>query len=112
LDADGSLKPLKLSHYKSIVGTDEEPYIRLDFVHRDRRLWFWVEFKNGQYHTRINRTALEAFPEIQRPLGRFGGFIAGEYLLSKASAPDAIKHTLVELAGLLADIPKENSAHH
>jgi hypothetical protein len=111
LDADGSLKPLKLSHYQSMIGTDGEPYIRLDFVHRDRPLWFWVEFKNGRYLTRINRTALEAFPEIQRPLCDFGGFMEAKYVLLKATAPEDMKHTLVELAGLLADIPKDNSAY-
>jgi hypothetical protein len=111
LDAEGSLKPLKLSTYESTIGTDEEPYIRLDFVHRNRLLSFWVKFNNGRYITRIARSALEAFPEIQMSLCGSGGFILGEYLLSKASAPDAIKQTLVELAGLLGNVPQGNSAN-
>ena len=58
LEEDGPFEPLKLSHYHSVVGTDEEPYIRLDFVHRDRHLWFWVEFRKAT-SIQERRSALE-----------------------------------------------------
>ena len=107
LDGDGRIKPLKLSHYQSVVGTAEEPYIRLIFTHRKHHFQFRVEFRAGQYHTRIDRSAIDAFPEIHALLCAAGGFVESEFLLSKMSAPAAITDSLIELAGLLATIHEE-----
>jgi len=107
METDGSLKPLELSHYQSVAGTDEEPYISLGFVHRNRHLSFWVEFHSGHYQTRIRRAALEGFPELHTLLCGRGGFVESEYALSKTSAPDAITASLIELAGLLAKFGEE-----
>jgi hypothetical protein len=105
LDADGSLKPLKLSHYESVIGTDEEPYIRLNFTHQNRYFLFWIEFRSGTYYTNINRAPLDQFPELHALLCGSGGFADGPNIISKASAPDAIKSALMKLARLLSSLP-------
>ena len=74
LAADGSLEPLKLSQYHSVKGTDEEPYILLNFDHGKRHLAFWIEFKNANFHLRIDRAALDQVPEIQAFLCAQGGY--------------------------------------
>jgi hypothetical protein len=109
LDEDGSLKPLKLSSYHVVKGTEEEPYLRLDFDHGDRPLWFWIEFKNGWFHTRILHSTLEPFPEINALLRDSGGFVESEHALSRNSASNAIEDSLIELAGLLAMVPDKNA---
>lgn len=102
LEKNGSLKPLKLSHYQTVKEKGEEPYIRLNFKHRDHLLWFWIEFKHGRYYTRINRSALNDLPELHALLCGTGGFVDGEHVVSKFSPPEAIKSALDELARLLS----------
>src|SRR5262249_18885601 len=68
LDENGSLKPLRLSSYYAVKGTEEEPYVRLNFDHADLHLWFWVKFKNGLFHTGILRSAVEPLPEFYTSL--------------------------------------------
>jgi hypothetical protein len=104
LDNDGSLRPLKLSHYQSVVGADEEPYIPFHFTHQNQQFLFYLEFMMGNYYMRINRSTLQAFPEIHNRLRDVGGFGESEFLLTKTSAPDAIKDSLINLARLLATI--------
>jgi hypothetical protein len=105
LEADGGLKPLKLSHYQSVVGTDQEPYIWLNFTHQSRHFLFSVEFQNGTYYTKTRRGPLDQLPELHALLCGSGGFADGQYFVSKASAPDAIKSALIELARLLSTLP-------
>lgn len=105
LRKNGALHPLKLSHYQTVVGSDEEPCVWLDFDYGGHHPRFAIEFQYGRFQIKIAPSALNQLPELQALLCNQGGFADQGYEISKAVAPDAIDRALTDLAALLVTLP-------
>jgi hypothetical protein len=104
LDADGALKPLKLSLYHSVNGIDEEPYVPLDFKLGEQLIRFRIGFTSGRYTIESFRGSWDELSDLRDLLCASGGFTAGTCTLTKTTTRDSIKTALIDLAQLLSQL--------
>jgi len=104
-EEEGRFRPLEEFSYKEAFRADEKASIQFIFPYRKLKIPFRVEYHSGQFKILVDRSALEAFPEIHTLLCGSGGFVESEHVLSKKCTPETIMDSWIELAGLLSTLP-------
>ena len=106
LEENGSLKPLTLLPYCTVVGTDYVPGIILKFFYNNDWLRFDIEYQSGEFIVYMQYLTV-----VQNPLVKVSyiddlGYAQSGSTYRKTSSPQLILNSVLELANKLASTPK------